>query len=463
MTEGRTENGRLQEDLAKERERRSAAEEKSTRVDEMDAANKELEKVRNGLGIENTELKTENAKLKTTLEKEKESAEEKLQLLHEAEKKFSDAFKALSSEALQVNRESFLALAEEKFGKYQAAAKGDLEKRQQAIDQLVKPISESLTSIKKDIQATEKSRIEAYASLNEQIVGMSKAQALLGTETGKLVTALRNPTTRGLWGEMQLKNAVETAGMLEYVDFREQESIPTADGLRRPDMIINMPNGGIVVVDSKVALSSYLESIDAPDEATRESKLKDHARQVHDHVKGLSSKAYWAQFDRSPEFVVMFLPGEVFYSAALQQQPDLIQVGAEAKVLIAPPTFLIGLLRVVAFGWREERLAQSAQEVSRLGMELYERLRVLASHFGSLKKGLDTATDSYNKAVSTLESRIFVSARRFKELGAARGEDIPELGFIDTIPRVLDSAEFNEPSEEDVEKPSEPQRAEDAS
>ncbi len=347
------------------------------------------------------------------------------------------AFQALAADALRSNNESFLTLASTRLGTYQAEAKGDLEARQKAVEELVTPIKESLTKVDAQIRIIEKERSQAYGSLTEQVRSLISTQEQLRSETGNLVKALRTPTVRGRWGEIQLKRVVEIAGMLSHCDFEEQVSANTIEGRLRPDLVVRLPAGKNVVVDAKTPLQAYLDAVEATDDDIRKAKLLEHARQVRGHMAKLGSKAYFEQFQPAPEFVVMFLPGETFFSAALEQDPGLIEHGVNQGVVLASPTTLIAILKAVAYGWSQEKIAENAQQISELGKDLYERLRVFATHLGDVGKGLDRAVESYNKAVGSLESRVLVSARRFPELGVASVMEMPEPAQIDTTSRTL--------------------------
>jgi DNA recombination protein RmuC len=393
---------------------------------------------------ESERLRGENASglanllaLQTRLEDERRASAEKLALLSSAEEKLTDAFKALSADALRNNNRSFLDLAKQNLETFQQHAKGDLEIRQNAINELVKPLKESLEKVDGRIGELEKTRAGAYSELREQVKVLAQSHLQLQSETGNLVKALRAPHVRGRWGEIQLRRVVELAGMLQYCDFVEQETVNGDDCRLRPDLIVHLPGKRTIVVDSKVPFDAFYESISTNDEQIRAAKLKDHARLVRTHIQSLSRKSYWEAVQPTPEFVLLFLPSETFYSAALENDPKLIEDGVAQNVIIATPTTLIALLKAISYGWRQEQMADNAQEVSDLAKTLYDRVRVFTDHFSDIGRNLDRALDAYNKGVRSLETRVLVTARRFKERGALAGEEIEILEPVDKAARAL--------------------------
>lgn len=390
---------------------------------------------REALRDDNTLLKTRLAELETSLLEQQKAAQEKMLLLEEAKKRLGEAFHALSAEALRANNQTFIEQAKLSLDRYQDSALADLKHRQEAISDLVQPLRESLTRVDGSIAEMEKTRAGSYATLMEQIRAMGTAGQQLQRETGNLVKALKMPTVRGRWGELQLRRAVELAGLVEHCDFVEQESQSTEGGKLRPDMMIRLPGNLNVVVDAKAPLMAYLESLEEEDEEGRREKLRQHARQIQNHINILGNKQYFAQCDPTPEFVVLFLPGESFFSAALADNPQLIEYGVERKVVLATPTTLIALLKLISYAWRQEHLTRNTEEVRILGKQLYERIETMLEHFSTLGKSLDRSVESYNKAMGSLDSRVLVTARKFKELGAASGEELETPPMIERTTR----------------------------
>ncbi len=379
--------------------------------------------------------------IRSRFDAETKAASEKQALLERAEIKLADTFKALSAEALKGSSEQFLQLAKASLSAHTEEAKGDIEKRQTAIAALVQPVAESLGKFELRLGEIEKLRNDAYAELRSQVRSLGEGQIGLQRETASLVRALRQPIGRGQWGEMQLRRVVELAGMQEHCDFEIQHTTTTDEGRNlRPDLIVRLPGGKTIVVDSKTPMDAYLDALETTDESVRDEALQRHARQVRTHIQQLSSKNYAAQFAHAPEFTVLFLPSESFFSAALQSDPGLIERGVDQGVILATPTTLIALLRAVAYGWRQESIAENAREISILGRSLHERLGKLAEHFSKLGRSLATAVDHYNSAIGTYETRVLISARKFEELKATpQAATIPPLEPIDRAPRLLQS------------------------
>ena len=426
--------GRHGKSAAAMRERLRAADRQAA---ELESRLARTEETRDQFRQETAELRARLAEMQAKLDAESKAAAEKQALLEKAEQKLADTFKALSADALKANAEQFLNLARTSLRATTAEAKDELEARRRAVEQLVKPVAESLEKVQSRIGEIEKARADAYGELREQVRAMGETQAGLQRETAQLVKALRQPTGRGQWGELQLRRVVELAGMQEHCDFDLQVQTTDGEGKRlRPDMIVRLPGGKTIVVDSKTPMDAYLDALEAPDEPARKEALARHARQVRTHISQLGRKNYAAQFQPAPEFVVLFLPSESFFSAALQEDPSLIEQGVDTGVVLATPTTLIALLRAVAYGWRQEALAENAREISKLGRDLHNRLGILAGHFLKLGKALDKSVQSYNQTLASFESRVLPAARRFEDLKAApENAVLPAPAPVETSPR----------------------------
>jgi DNA recombination protein RmuC len=385
-------------------------------------------------------VREENAQLRADLAHQQQVVPQQLALLQHAEAQLKASFDALASTALRASTDEFLKLADQKLGNVQKEAIGQIDKRQLALDELIKPIRDTLTQVDLKLAEGEKARIETSVELGTLIRQIGLGQDQLRGATQNLVRALRTPNVRGRWGEIQLRRVVEMAGMLAYCDFDEQPSLLAEHGRQRPDLVVKLPGGRTIVVDAKVPLEAYLDATDAQDEAVRDRRMIDHARQVRDHMAKLGAKSYWEQVQPSPEFAVMFLPGEAFFQAALQHDPGLIDYGVRCQVFPASPITLIALLQVVAQGWRHERLAQNAAEIQDLGKELYARVSKMTDYLDTLRTRLDGTVKAFNDVVGSYETRVLVTARKFKELGATSGTEIEPLQPIDTVPRILHSA-----------------------
>ncbi len=389
------------------------------------------------------------AALEATLASERRNAEEKLQLLTQASEEMRAQFESLAARALQNNNANFLDLAKATLERQQTEARGELEMREQAVKTLVEPITQSLKQVDEQVRALEEKRAHAYGTLSTQVESLLKTQQALQTETGNLVKALREPQARGRWGEVQLRRVIELAGMSEHCDFDEQVTVIGDERRIRPDVVVKLPGDKQVVIDSKAPIVAYLAALEAPDEATRNACLANHARQVRAHIDNLGSKRYWQQFEATPEFVVLFLPGEVFFRAAMDADPELIEYGVAQKVILASPTTLIALLKAVAYGWNQKNLAESARKISEAGKTLYERLCAMTRHLEDLGKKLDSAMNSYNAAVGSMQKRVFPLARKFPELDKSLElEELPDLEPLEKTARQLDAPDWRD---EDVE------------
>ena len=373
------------------------------------------------------------ARLETIIRHDRQAMREKLAFMEDWQNRMRDAYKALSASALQENNAAFLDLAQSALARQLDAARSDMRQRSQAVETMLQPIRETLARYDRQILSLERAREKAYGELRQQLQTMAETQDLFRRETDRLVKALRVPHLRGRWGEITLRRVAEMAGLQAYCDFFEQ---PAADGDRRlrPDMLVRLPGGRLILVDAKVPLAAYLDALETASDAERGTHLDRHAQHVATHIQQLSAKSYWAHFDPTPEFVVLFIPGENFFSAALSRNPDLIETGVQKNVILATPTTLIALLKAVAFGWRQEQAAANAANVCRQGRELYERLQVMARHMDQMGKALEDGVKHYNRMAGSLERRVLTAARRFKELGVVAGEN-PELTEPRTIAR----------------------------
>ena len=414
---------------------RARADEITKRVVQLDAAIDTHERDLAAARQRANELTERLVRATAELDGERRSANDRQRLLEQAEQTLREAFASVSAEALRASNQSFLQLAKASLSEFQKQAVVDLDHRQRSIDRLVKPLHDTLGQVDAKLQQVEKERASSDARLNEQL-------QTLATSTSNLERALQTPHVRGGWGEVQLRRVVELAGMLNHCDFSEKTTAQTAEGRLVPDMVVNLPGGRRIIVDAKVPYVAYRQAVEATGDDERLARLKEHAGQVKAHMVELGSRGYWAQFQPAPEFVFMFLPGEGYFSAALQHDPGLIEFGVTQRVIPASPLTLIALLRAVAYGWQQERIARNAEEVSALGRELYERIWRLAGHLDDLAKGLTRTVEAYNRTVGTIESRVLVTARRFKELGVSAAEPIPEVATVERTPRPLQAPEM---------------------
>ena len=382
-----------------------------------------------------TKLREDKARLTSQLESQQAAMEEKTRSFEEAQSQFENTFKSLASDALKSSTSEFLKLAESNFKTLHTKASGNLEQREKAVESMVKPIREALEKTDQQIRKMEKERQTAFGSLTQHLQFMAQAQEQLQGETRNLVKALRRPEVRGQWGEMTLKRLAELAGMVEHCDFDQQHSVDTEQGKQRPDMVVRMPGSREIIVDAKAPMDGYLAAVEARDDSARLLELQRHARNVRDRVRELSSKGYWQQFPQSPDFVVLFIPGDQFLSSALEVDPKLLEDAMTDKVVLATPSSLVALLRAVAYGWRQEVLAENAEHIRSVGQDLYERLSTFAEHLDKLGNHLSRSVDSYNKAVGSFDSRVLPGARKFTEMGIQGKKDLPEPQPVERLPR----------------------------
>jgi DNA recombination protein RmuC len=391
----------------------------------------------------------EEQKLRAAADKEVESQRantaEQRRLLEEAEKKLKEAFQSLASEALQASNKQFMDLARASFDSLQKEASGDLEQRKVAIGGMVEPLEKAVNELRVEVNKIESARQEAYGSLRTEVQQLATTSKELRQETGSLVSSLKQPQVKGKWGELTLRRAVELAGMSPHCDFLEQQSVNTEEGRLRPDMIVHLPGETQIVIDAKVPLHAFLAAVSARSDVEYREAMTQHASLVRDHINRLSAKEYWKQFEPTPEFVVLFVPGESFFSAALEQDRTLIEDAIEKRVVLASPTTLIALLRAIAYGWKQQLVAENAERIKDLGKELYDRILKFAEHLSDVAKGLERANKAYNNAVSSFDSRLVPSARKFKEMGVGSA-NVPDIDPIETSPRpTLSAPDTDEP------------------
>jgi len=424
-----------QADHLRDVENRLAAQEGGGLVvrDQLENSRRDVERLQTQLRA----ITAEKADAEARVSETRAGLEEQKRLLEEAKTRLTEAFRALASEALKSSNEDFLRLAEQRFRTLTQQAAGELEARKSAVETLVQPLQQALEAYQKEARDLEDKRLRELSGVGRQLTEVAQAPTALQRETSNLVNALRAPQVRGRWGEIALRKTAELAGMTKYCDFSEQESVQTEAGRQRPDMIVHLPAKRDIVVDAKVALTGYLDALEASGPEQREAALLRHAQQVRMHVKRLASKEYWSQFPQAPDFVVLFIPGEAFFAAAVERDPDLLQDALAHQVLIATPTTFIGLLLTAAYGWRQEQVTENAQRISELGRHVHERLAILVEHFTVVGKTLERSVEAYNKAVASLETRVLPAARRFPELDPGSGKPIPNLEPIAQTPRLL--------------------------
>ena len=432
LDQAQNEIKRLTANLLTTSENRSAAE---SRLENLAALNATLESREKEI----SDLSKTVATLQTTIEKERNSFDEKAALLQDLRNSLTDTYQALSANALRENNQIFTDLAKATFSKYLESVKTDFEMRDNVVKEIIHPLKDALERYEIHIQAMERAREKAYGGLSSQVQSLIQTQDILQKETGKLVNALHVPHVRGRWGEITLKRVAELAGMQHHCDFFEQSSTHSDEGMLRPDMVIHLPENRLIIIDAKVPLTAYLDAIETHQKEEKEARLSAHAKHVQNHIHQLSQKAYWTQFDPTPEFVVLFIPGENFFSAALEKNPHLIELGVKKNVILATPTTLISLLKTVAFGWQQEKLTENARKISALGTDLFDRLSTMGRYISGLGQDIERCIKTYNKVVGSLERRVLVSARKFKDLGISQKDNKDHLTItpIDTNIRKL--------------------------
>ena len=439
----------LQARLNQEISQRSTAEEKARQIPGIEQVLDRAEKQIQTMHEQNAQLRERLSELEATLEAEQSASQERDKFFEQNLAKLNESFGSLSQQALQANNTSFMHLAKSTFEQLQESAKGDLRNRQQAIDELVKPLRENLDKLDHSQREMERLRTDAYSSLQEQVKMLRLSDEQLRSETTKLVTALRAPKARGQWGEIQLQRVVEMAGMSEHCNYNEQVSMNTADGKSLiADMIVHLPGGKSIIVDSKAPLDAYLDAIEATDEEQRKIKMQLLCNHIRKHVTDLDGKAYWKYKQPAPEFVVLFMPSESVFHAALQYDPSLMEFSINKRVLLTSPTTLIGMLKSISYGWSQEAIAQEAQSIAKLAREVYDRFRKVGEHLAKLGKNLNDSVSTYNQLVSSTETRLLVSVRKFRELGVARDQvDIAEVPSLNQITSTINAPELLEMEE----------------
>lgn len=443
LEQARSENISYREEIEESRSFTAEANALKERLEELKEQSNQVNETNRQLRDDKNSLEKRLSILETQLREEQRSAQEKIKLLQNAEQNLTHAFESLSSRALQNNNQQFLQAAKATFENIYQTSQHKIDAKHQAISNLISPLNRSLEAFDQKLNERDNAWSRDKGQITEKLQSQAELMYKLQSETANLTKALRQPIVRGRWGEVQLKRVVEIAGMQEHCDFSIQETVVTQEGNnKRPDLIVKLPSQKKVIVDSKAPLSAYLQAIEAEEESEQIECLKNHARQIKQHIKNLSSDNYWRLFDETPEFVVLFLPGEVFFSAALQQDPNLIEYGIERKIILATPTTLITLLRTIEYGWRQEQIAKNTQEIGNLGRELYDRFTVFANHLETLRKKLDDTVKTYNKAVGSYNSRLLVTAKRFEEIGGYGNDEIDTLDTIDKSLRIIAQEEI---------------------